>query len=158
MKSICWVRIDDRLIHGQVMTQWLQLSGTNEVLIIDDAVAKDNFLQMVMKASVPEKIGLKVMTVVDAAAYLLGEEDSKKIFILVKIPSVLCSLVENGIELPFVNVGGIGAKAGRAPLYRNVSASEQEKQQIASLINRGVRCFFRAIKSDSEEDAAKYVA
>ena len=55
MKHIVWTRIDDRLIHGQVMTQWIQYTEANEVLIIDDGVAKDSFLQMVMKSSVPGK-------------------------------------------------------------------------------------------------------
>ena len=40
MKHIVWTRIDDRLIHGQVMTQWIQYTEANEVLIIDDGVAK----------------------------------------------------------------------------------------------------------------------
>ena len=61
MKHIVWTRIDDRLIHGQVMTQWIQYTEANEVLIIDDGVAKDSFLQMVMKSSVPGKISLKVL-------------------------------------------------------------------------------------------------
>lgn len=43
MKHIVWTRIDDRLIHGQVMTQWIQYTEANEVLIIDDGVAKDSF-------------------------------------------------------------------------------------------------------------------
>ena len=63
MKHIVWTRIDDRLIHGQVMTQWIQYTEANEVLIIDDGVAKDSFLQMVMKSSVPGKISLKVLSV-----------------------------------------------------------------------------------------------
>ena len=49
MKDIVWTRIDDRLIHGQVMTQWIQHCGANEVVIVDDGVAKDTFIQMVMK-------------------------------------------------------------------------------------------------------------
>ncbi len=57
MKNIVWTRIDDRLIHGQVMTQWIQNASATEVVIVDDAVAKDSFLQMIMKSSMPAKIG-----------------------------------------------------------------------------------------------------
>jgi len=158
MKNVCWVRIDDRLIHGQVMTQWLQTSGANEVLIIDNGVAKDKFLQMIMKASIPEKIVLKVKTVQDGIDYLLGPADKQKIFILVKVPTVLVSLVDAGVMLPFINVGGMGARTDRSSLYRNVSANQEEREQILYLIRKGVRCFFRAIKSDPEEDATKYVS
>ena len=86
MKHIVWTRIDDRLIHGQVMTQWIQYTEANEVLIIDDGVAKDSFLQMVMKSSVPGKISLKVLSVKDAIGYLNEDGKHEKIIILVKTP------------------------------------------------------------------------
>ena len=89
MKHIVWTRIDDRLIHGQVMTQWIQYTEANEVLIIDDGVAKDSFLQMVMKSSVPGKISLKVLSVKDAIGYLNEDGKHEKIIILVKTPVVL---------------------------------------------------------------------
>ena len=89
MKNIVWTRIDDRLIHGQVMTQWIQYTEANEVLIIDDGVAKDSFLQMVMKSSVPGKISLKVLSVKDAIGYLNEDGKNEKIIILVKTPVVL---------------------------------------------------------------------
>lgn len=157
MKDIVWTRIDDRLIHGQVMTQWIQHCGGNEVVIVDDGVAKDTFIQMVMKSSVPKKISLKVLSVKDAITYLTGEPNNEKILILVKIPSVLVSLVEAGVNITFVNVGGMGAKAGRKSLFKNVSASEDEKNDLRRLIDLGVKVFFRVIVTESEEDVAKYL-
>ena len=46
MKNIVWTRIDDRLVHGQVMTMWIQFTEAQEILIVDDTVAKDSFLQI----------------------------------------------------------------------------------------------------------------
>lgn len=157
MKDIVWTRIDDRLIHGQVMTQWIQHCGANEVVIVDDGVAKDTFIQMVMKSSVPKKISLKVFSVKDAITYLTGEPNNEKILILVKVPNVLVSLVEAGVNITFVNVGGMGAKAGRKSLFKNVSASEDEKNDLRRLIDQGVKVFFRVIVTESEEDVAKYL-
>ena len=157
MKDIVWTRIDDRLIHGQVMTQWIQHCGANEVVIVDDGVAKDTFIQMVMKSSVPKKISLKVFRVLDAITYLTGEPNNEKILILVKVPNVLVSLVEAGVNITFVNVGGMGAKAGRKSLFKNVSASEDEKNDLRRMIDQGVKVFFRVIVTESEEDVAKYL-
>ena len=157
MKNIVWTRIDDRLIHGQVMTQWIQQASTNEVVIVDDAVAKDAFLQMIMKSSVPAKISLKIFSVSDAIEYLLKEPDDKKVFILVKTPGVLVSLVKAGVVLDFVNVGGIGAKAGRKTLYKNISTSDEENKDLRTLIDQGIKVFFRVVVTDSEENVAKYV-
>lgn len=157
MKNIVWTRIDDRLIHGQVMTQWLQHSSANEVVIVDDGVAKDAFIQMIMKSSVPAKISLKIFNVTDAIEYLNGEDDGKKIFLLVKIPGVLVALTDAGIALEFVNVGGIGAKAGRRALYRNISTSEDENRDLRNLVDKGTKVFFRAVVSDPEELVDSYV-
>lgn len=157
MKNIVWTRIDDRLIHGQVMTQWIQYAGANEVLIIDDAVAKDSFLQMVMKSSVPGKISLKIYSIKDSIGYLNEEGKNEKIIILVKTPEVLDQITDAGVKLANVNVGGIGAKAGRKQLYKNISVSEDEKEAFRHLLNKGIKVFLRVIATESEEDIAKYL-
>ena len=157
MKNIVWTRIDDRLIHGQVMTQWIQYTSANEVLIIDDGVAKDSFLQMVMKSSVPKSINLEVRGTKEAIGYLNEESKSEKIIILVKTPVVLNELVREGIQIESVNVGGIGAKAGRKSMYKNISVSEEEKNAFRSLIEQGVNVFFRVVTSDQQEEVKKYL-
>ena len=157
MKNIVWTRIDDRLIHGQVMTQCIQHADANEVVIIDDGVAKDAFIQMIMKSSVPAKINLEIFNVADGIDYLKGEDDGKKILVLVKTPGVLVALADAGVKLESVNVGGIGAKAGRKTLYKNISTSEAENQDLRNLIDKGIKVFFRVVVSDSEELVEKYV-
>lgn len=157
MKNIVWTRIDDRLIHGQVMTQWIQHASANEVVIVDDGVAKDAFIQMIMKSSVPSKINLEIFNVADAINYLKGEDDGKNILILVKTPGVLVALADAGIALSSINVGGIGAKAGRKTLYKNISTSDAENQDLRNLIDKGIKVFFRVVVTDSEEPVEKYV-
>ena len=138
MKHIVWTRIDDRLIHGQVMTQWIQYTEANEVLIIDDGVAKDSFLQMVI-------------------GYLNEDGKHEKIIILVKTPVVLDELSDAGVRLKSINVGGIGAKAGRKPMFKNISVSEEEKEAFRNLLNKGINVFLRVIVTEPEEDIAKYL-
>ena len=157
MKNIVWTRIDDRLIHGQVMTQWIQYTGANEVLIIDDAVAKDSFLQMVMKSSVPGKINLRIYSTKDAIGYVNEDAGNEKIIILVKTPEVLDQITDAGVKLESVNVGGIGAKAGRKPLFKNISVSEEEKEAFRRLLQKGVQVFLRVITTEAQEDIAKYL-
>lgn len=157
MKNVVWTRIDDRLIHGQVMTMWIQFTSANQVLIIDDAVAKDSFLQMVMKSSVPSTISLKVLSVKDAIEYLNGDSDKERIIILVKTPVTLDELTDNGVQIKSVNVGGIGAKAGRKPLYKNISVNDDEKTAFRHLIAKGVHVFIRVITVDQEENIEKYL-
>ena len=143
MKEIVFSRIDDRLIHGQVMTAWVQITGATEVVIVDDKVAKDTFMQMVMKSAMPNKIGLKVLTVDKATEYLNAKEQKKKVFILVKTPQVILELVHRGVVFKSLGVGGMGAKPDRTTLYRNISATQEERDSLIKLKDEGVEVFFQ---------------
>ena len=61
--GIVLVRIDDRLIHGQVMTSWLNYTSANKIMIIDDEVANDAFMKSVLKTCVPANVKLATFTV-----------------------------------------------------------------------------------------------
>lgn len=150
MKEIVFTRIDDRLIHGQVMTAWVQITGANEVVIVDDKVAKDTFTQMVMKSAMPNKIGLKVLTIDDAVVYLNEENPKKKIFVLVKTPQVILELLQRKVTFKSLGVGGIGARPDRTTLYRNISATKEEKDTLIKLKDAGVEVFFQVTPDTSK--------
>ena len=70
IEGIVLVRIDDRLIHGQVMTSWLNYTGANKIMIIDDGVAADPFMKSVLKTCVPANVRLATFTIEKAAVRL----------------------------------------------------------------------------------------
>ena len=75
MSNIVLARIDDRLIHGQVMTAWVQYTGGNEIVIADDKVANDPFLSAVITGAVPKHLKAEAMTLEKAADYLKKEKE-----------------------------------------------------------------------------------
>lgn len=156
MDNIVYTRIDDRLVHGQVMTAWVQVTGANEVLIIDDEVAKNSFLQMVMKSAMPNKVSLKVVSVEQAEQYLKGAAKKKKMFVLVKTPLTVVDLWDHDVQIQSLGVGGMGAKTGRTTLYRNISASQEEREALKELESRGVDVFFQ-VTPDNNKVALKTV-
>ena len=123
MSKIVLSRIDDRLIHGQVMTAWVQHVGGNEIVIVDDKVAKDPFLSAVITGAVPKHLNAQAMTIDDAAEYLekIKDED-KNIIILAKGPKVFLDLLEKGVQVKEINLGGMGSTQERKKLYKNISA------------------------------------
>ncbi|MBE6083621.1 MAG: PTS sugar transporter subunit IIB, partial [Tissierellaceae bacterium] len=56
MANIVLTRIDDRLIHGQVMTAWVKQTKATRIIIIDDVVAKDDFMKKVLTMAAPPGI------------------------------------------------------------------------------------------------------
>ena len=153
--GIVLVRIDDRLIHGQVMTSWLNYTSANKIMIIDDEVANDAFMKSVLKTCVPANVKLATFTVEKAAARLKKGSAGDKCIILVKYPKTLYRLMSEGIVFDHVNIGGMGVSGDRTKFFRNISASEEEKKMLKELVEAGSKIGVRIIAEDNETDISK---
>lgn len=148
MSNIKLARVDDRLIHGQVMTNWLQFTGANQIIIIDDGTAKDEFTRTVISMAVPKNVTLKIFTINDAIDFLVNEDDDKPTILLAKFPDAFLQLHEKGVKLEEVVIGGMGAKKERVKLYKNIAASERERDIMNKLIERGVHVKIQIIPDE----------
>lgn len=156
MLNVVLTRIDDRLIHGQVMTAWVKFTGGNRIIIVDDLVAKDDFMKSMLKMSIPPGLKLDTYSVEDAAEVLKGDAFSReKVIILVKKPDVIYELLKMGVKFKEINVGGMGANPGRKKLYKNISASNQEREVFRKIIEAGVKVSIRIIPDDKEVSVDK---
>lgn len=156
MKEIVLTRIDDRLIHGQVMTSWLNYTGANKIMVIDDQTAGDPFMKTVLKNAVPSNVGLGLFTVSKAAARLKkGFKTGDKVIILVKYPDTVLSLIEEGVAFEHLNIGGMGAAPGREKFYKNISATEEEKGILKKIIESGCKTEIQIIAEDAKVDVSK---
>lgn len=144
--SILLTRIDDRLIHGQVMTAWVKTKSANRIIIVDDEVAKDSFMQEVLKMSAPSGIEVDIFSTKNAVEALKDTSNiEERIIILAKVPQTIYTLIESGVEIKELNVGGMGAKPGRKTLYKNISASKEEKDCFKKIIDKDVKVFIQII-------------
>ncbi|WP_332236942.1 PTS system mannose/fructose/N-acetylgalactosamine-transporter subunit IIB [Sporolactobacillus sp. KGMB 08714] len=159
MKNIVFVRIDDRLIHGQVMTAWVHNKNANEIVVIDDEVANDDFLIMIMKSVIPENIMLKILSCDTAASYLEKDDPNinNRIIVLVKNPKTIYRLIQKGVKLTHLNVGGMGATKERKKLFRNIAATDEERELFREIIKEGVNVEIQVIPDDKSVDINKYL-
>lgn len=156
MRNIVLTRIDDRLIHGQVVTAWVKQTNANHILIVDDPLTKDAFMQKVLRSAAPSGITVKVMGAADAAAYLLEEGSAgEKVMILVKAPDVLEALIDSGVTLPVIILGGMGSKTGRTKFNRNVSASPEEVDCLKRLGEKGCTVQFQLVPDEKPVPLSK---
>ena len=112
MENLLLVRVDDRLIHGQVMTAWMKTLRADEIIVVDDRVAKDDFMLFVLQNAAPKGVKVVALSEDDAVAKL---QEGLKVpsYILCKSPLSLRKIVDAGIDIKAVNIGGMG-KIGRA--------------------------------------------
>lgn len=156
MKNLVLTRIDDRLIHGQVMTSWIKNKGANQVVIVDDGTANDQYMIEVLEMAIPEEIAIGIFTKEEGVAFFSQELDEPTI-LLVKGPDVLNYLVDNGIAIEEVDVGGMGTRKDRSVLYKNISTSEQENKQFKSLLDKKVNVFIQVMPQDKPIGIDKYL-
>jgi PTS system mannose-specific IIB component len=145
MLNIVLTRIDDRLIHGQVITAWSKITKANRIIVVDDEVAEDSFMVKVLKMAAPSSIKVEIFTIADAAVALGGEDTGEKVIILVKTPKTVLGLVKAGVSIKELNLGGMGATQGRKQLYRNISISSEEKEIFKELLSLGVNVFVQIV-------------
>lgn len=119
MTKIVLARVDDRLIHGQVMTAWIQYTGGNHIVIVDDVTAQDDFTKQIMQMAVPAGIKLDIYNVQEAPQKINANQ-TDKLIILAKTPQVFLQLIQAQVALPGVIIGGMGANKGRQKVYKNI--------------------------------------
>lgn len=143
------VRVDDRLIHGQVVAIWLKAVGADRIIIVDDRTAKDDFLREVLELSAPRGVTVEVHDLEAGTERVRrAAADSEPVFVLMRSPMTAVRLREAGVEFPVLNVGGIGAGPDRKPLYRNISASADELAAMRRLEELGTQVELRIVADD----------
>ncbi|MCK9246604.1 MAG: PTS sugar transporter subunit IIB [Anaerolineaceae bacterium] len=149
MKNLTLTRIDDRLIHGQVVAFWMKEYSIDKILIIDDTLSKDMFMSRIYKAAAPAGVEVLLLDREEGLAFLKQEPTEKEgIFLIVKVPERIEELVNAGIEIPRVILGGMGARNDRKTFNRNVSASKSEIECFSRILAKGTHIVYQMIPSD----------
>lgn len=146
MRNIVLARVDDRLIHGEVITGWLPVTKATRIYIVDDAVASDEFTRRVLQASAPKYLHCFVYPVDEAAEKLAAKGSAKeRLVILVKTPKTFERLMKKGIDLKEVNLGGVGPEEGRIPFFKNVFLNREEVSACEYMMEAGCSVYFQLV-------------
>ena len=137
--SLVLYRIDDRLIHGQVVVGWGQRLGIGFIVLGDDGVRANVWEQELYRMGVPPAMDVVFATVAEAAEHLAEwERDPRKGILLTGDVDTMAALCAAVPEVRRVNVGGIHAREGRTERLRYVFLTEAEAARLRDLAGRGV--------------------
>jgi len=150
------VRVDDRLIHGQVVTVWVRGLNVKQIWVVSDRAANEPIEVILLKSSVPAHLSLEVYTAAEAiAAWTAGGHKrlTSALLILTETIGTVIALIRAGIPIDVVNIGGIRYKPGRTALSKAVYMGEEEIQALHELESLGVPAHIRILPSDAKVDA-----
>jgi mannose PTS system EIIA component len=146
---ITLVRIDDRLIHGQIVEGWLKTIEVDHIMVVSDYVAGDKMQQILLNMAAPNDIRVTSFSVAEAARKL--KENAFKndnILILVSSPRDVLALMELGVTFKSVNVGGMHFAQGKRQLLRNLSVNDEDIESFRKIAQAGVELEGRVLPSD----------
>lgn len=149
MKKIVLTRVDDRLLHGQVVVSWIPYLKANEVIVVDDELANDEFMSLLIKNAEPENFKVNIFTVEEAANYIKGEDNGSNILILIKNIEHIMKLLELDIELKQINIGNLGSNFKRKKYSNSVFLSDEELNMLNE-ITKTVDVEIRMLPKDKE--------
>jgi len=134
------VRIDDRLIHGQVIVGWGQALEINPLILASDRVIKDEALMQTYRSIVPAEMGSEVLSVQETAErWQRGDFEQKRALIVVEAPVDALKLVRLGAPLKQLTIGGLHFREERQELLPYVFLSEWDRTTLAELRKEGVK-------------------
>jgi len=146
-----WLRIDDRLIHGQVVEGWVPHLRASRILVVSDEAARDPVQKALMRLAVPEGMALEIeeLSAACARAGELGRgEANGPVLVLTPSPKEALRLLEAGLEVRRVNVGGLHHSVGKVQLGRALFLAEEDREALKAIAARGVELDARAVPSE----------
>ncbi|MFZ7131767.1 MAG: PTS system mannose/fructose/N-acetylgalactosamine-transporter subunit IIB [Eubacteriales bacterium] len=154
-----YVRVDDRLIHGQTIVAWCPTLSIKEIIAIDDESAKNPTLKSIMKMGVPPSYNTHIVTTEEAKS-LLSQETKGNRLVIVKYPHVLPNIAEEIMCAESIVLGNI---AKRDDTIHKVSGatgifylSDNDVTIIDSLAYKGTDVFFQQLPNTSKTDWATF--
>lgn len=147
------VRIDDRFIHGQVLTKWVKLRPINRIIIVSDAVAQDEMRKTLVLSVAPPNVKASAVTVDKMVrAFQSPRYTNDSVMLLFERPEDIVELVEKGVPLKEINVGGMRFEKNRQQITQAVSVSPTNVEAFKKLHELGVHLELRQLPGDTSID------
>ncbi len=156
--SITLIRIDDRLIHGQVIQGWVRHQKIQKIFVCNDEVAGDEMRKTLMEIAVPANLKIAILSIdkVVKAAQEVQFTKERTLF-LFSNPRDLVKFVDSGIMVKSVNIGAMHFSSGKRHILETVSVDEDDVLAFQELAKRGIELEVRAVPTDVKKNILKFL-
>ncbi|PAC99341.1 mannose/fructose/sorbose PTS transporter subunit IIB [Bacillus licheniformis] len=151
--KIVLARIDDRFIHGQVLTRWIKIHAADRIIVVSNEVAQDEMRKTLILSVAPSNVKASAVSISKMAkAFHSPRYEDTTAMLLFENPGDIVSLIEAGVPIETVNVGGMRFENNRGQITKSVSVTEKDIKAFEQLQELGVKLELRQLPSDSSED------
>jgi len=147
-----YVRVDDRLVHGQTLMGWGPAYGTKEIIAIDDVSAKNPTLKTIMTMGIPKTYKGQVLTSEEANKVLSEKVDHTRL-VIVKYPKVLEGIKDVIKDAEIIVLGNIAKREDTNHNLKDATGifylSDEDVKAIDGLVNSGLKVCFQQLPTTS---------
>ncbi|WP_434383994.1 PTS system mannose/fructose/N-acetylgalactosamine-transporter subunit IIB [Melittangium boletus] len=144
---ITLVRVDNRLIHGQVVEAWLPHLKVSRVVVADDEAAESPLVRAAMALAVPSAVEVLILPLAQVDFPALSRDAIKTLLLLRDVAAAPFCLT-HGLKLEHLNLGNVHFATGRRQVSASVFLTEAEVQTLTRLGEGGTRVEARAVPSE----------
>ena len=151
--TVTHVRMDNRLIHGQILVSWNSALPIDHLIVTNDKVANDPMQVTLLKAVTPIGAKVSVLPIEDCVAYCQSPEaEDENIFIITKYPEDGLALIENGLEIDTLNLGNQAFVRGSKKLSNSVYLTEEGVKALKTMHEKGIKLTCRMLPNDPKAE------
>ena len=144
------VRIDDRLIHGQVVLGWSRVIKPDRIVVANDRIASSSWERKFYTASVPPHIKVSFLTLEETTVELLNNlYRNESVLMLFETVKDVYTTVQKGVQLETINIGGLHYRQGAEELLPFVFLTDEDRRLLRELVKQGVTLLAQDIPGNS---------
>jgi D-glucosaminate-specific PTS system IIB component len=149
MAKIVLCRVDSRLIHGQVVTKWVNQAKANRIVVVSDELDADPFMKSIYMMSAPPNVKVDCYSL-KGAVDAWKENAFGRGNILLLFPGLVSvhEAINSGIGIEEIQVGGLGGGPKRKVVFQNITLDEKDAEILKELSNKNIKIFFQTIPED----------
>jgi PTS system sorbose-specific IIB component len=152
------LRVDDRLIHGQVVAGWARPLGIESLILASDTLSADEWACTAYRLAVPEGMKFLCYSIKACAEYVTDGKDKKRIMIVVEKIADAYRLVTDGLPVKEINIGGISYTDGARTITPYIYLSPDEIEWAVKLYQMGIKLIGKQLPNSPPVDVAKKLA
>ena len=152
-------RIDTRLLHGQVATNWTKATNPNRIIVVSDSVSKDDLRKKLIEQAAPPGVRAHVIPL-DKLVQVYNDPrfGDTKALLLFENPQDALAVIEKGVEIPELNIGSMAHSVGKIQINNVLSVDQADVDTYKKLRDLGVKFDVRKVSGDSPSDLFKLIA
>jgi PTS system mannose-specific IIB component len=151
------LRVDDRLIHGQVIAGWVRPLGIESIILASDRISQDEWSCNAYRLAIPDGIEFYCISITKCINHI-HETNKKRVMILVESVQEAMYLIKEGLNVKEINIGGLGYREATRQIAPYIYLSPEDIESVVQLYRLGIRVIGKQLPNSPPIDVVKNLA